>query len=472
MFDRFTDSAKRAMNLARQEAQRFNHEYLGTEHILLGLLQVGSGCAAHVITNMKLDPNKIRSDVEKVVKTGPSMVTMEQIPFTPRAKKVLELSMEEASNLGDSYISDEHLLLGLVNEREGIAAQVLINLGVKLDDVREEVYLLHIDDPVEPGGARNAGHARVRDMAQDLTALAREGKLDEVVGRDLEIERLIQVLSRYERNNALIVGDPGVGRAAIVRGLAHRIGAGNVPQRLQGVRVMALTHAFAFGQNPQYGRVEDRLQPLLWRWSDGKKVILLIENIDLIIQSSISLAQLRNAVLRRGLRFIAISDNFSANAQFARCRDVDRLIQVVAIRPLDRDTLRTIVQSRSARHHRDASVIFSEDAISRVVERVTGSDDASSAVARALYVLDEAATQARVRFARTLPSDAELGQLLTIVARAATGAKPDKTRTASNVTPAPPASVSVDQSDIDVAFARLASVWRGACVPHQDSGAP
>src|SRR5499426_2064083 len=139
MFDRFTDRAKKVMNLARQEAQRFNHEYLGTEHILLGLVQEGSGVAANVLKNMAIDLNKIRSEVEKIVKTGPSMVTMGQLPFTPRAKKVLELSMEEASNLGHNYIGTEHLLLGLIKENEGIAAQVLMNLGVKLEDVREEV---------------------------------------------------------------------------------------------------------------------------------------------------------------------------------------------------------------------------------------------------------------------------------------------------------------------------------------------
>jgi ATP-dependent Clp protease ATP-binding subunit ClpC len=139
MFDRFTDRAKKVMNLARQEAQRFNHEYLGTEHILLGLVQEGSGVAANVLKNMGIDLNKIRTEVEKIVKTGPSMVTMGQLPFTPRAKKVLELSMEEAGNLGHNYIGTEHLLLGLIKENEGIAAQVLINLGVKLEDVREEV---------------------------------------------------------------------------------------------------------------------------------------------------------------------------------------------------------------------------------------------------------------------------------------------------------------------------------------------
>jgi ATP-dependent Clp protease ATP-binding subunit ClpC len=149
MFDRFTDRAKKVMNLARQEAQRFNHEYLGTEHVLLGLVQEGSGVAANVLKNMGVDLARIRAEIEKLVKSGPSMVTMGQLPFTPRAKKVLELSMEEAHNLGHNYIGTEHLLLGLIKENEGIAAKVLTNLGVKLEDVREEVLEFLGADPTE-----------------------------------------------------------------------------------------------------------------------------------------------------------------------------------------------------------------------------------------------------------------------------------------------------------------------------------
>src|SRR5262245_52633388 len=212
MFDRFTDRAKKVMNLARQEAQRFNHEYLGTEHILLGLVQEGSGVAANVLKNMGIDLTKIRAEVEKIVKTGPSMVTMGQLPFTPRAKKVLELSMEEASNLGHNYIGTEHLLLGLIKENEGIAAQVLMNLGVKLEDVREEVLeFLGADTQEEEeeesqqgeggggggqgqsGGGGGGGGGKSKTPAldafgRDLTELARQGKLDAVIGRANEIE--------------------------------------------------------------------------------------------------------------------------------------------------------------------------------------------------------------------------------------------------------------------------------------------
>ena len=191
MFDRFTDRAKKVMNLARQEAQRFNHEYLGTEHVLLGLVQEGSGVAANVLKNMGVDLDKIRMEVEKIVKTGPTMVTMGQLPFTPRAKKVLELSMEEASSLNHNYIGTEHLLLGLIKENEGIAAQVLLNLGVKLEDVREEVLdFLGADSPddddeegslTDEGGSTSASKSKtpaLDSFGRDLTELASEGKLD------------------------------------------------------------------------------------------------------------------------------------------------------------------------------------------------------------------------------------------------------------------------------------------------------
>ena len=255
MFDRFTDRAKKVMSFARQEAQKFNHEYIGTEHILLGLVQEGSGVAANVLKNMSIDLEKVRHEVEKIVKTGPSMVTMGQLPFTPRAKKVLELSMEEASQLSHNYIGTEHLLLGLIKENEGIAAQVLMNLGVKLEDVRDEVleFLGASDnsgeDEDEPehlsSSSTSSSNAKSKTPAldsfgRDLTDLAREGKLDPVIGRELEIERVIQVLSRRTKNNPVLLGEAGVGKTAIVEGLAQNIIRGNVPEILRRKRLVVL----------------------------------------------------------------------------------------------------------------------------------------------------------------------------------------------------------------------------------------
>src|SRR6184192_2452668 len=240
MYERFTDRARKVMQLANQEAQRFNHEYIGTEHILLGLVKEGSGVAANVLKNLDVDLRKIRLEVEKIVQTGPGgdQVVLGKLPHTPRAKKVIEYSVEEARNLNHNYVGTEHLLLGLLREQEGVAAQVLMNLGMKLEDVREEVLNLlgHNMETGEStsggtgsgGGERAAGKGKSKTPAldsfgRDLTDLARQGKLDPVIGRQNEIERVIQVLSRRTKNNPVLLGEAGVGKTAIVEGLAQLI---------------------------------------------------------------------------------------------------------------------------------------------------------------------------------------------------------------------------------------------------------
>jgi len=229
MYERFTDRARKVMQLANQEAQRFNHEYIGTEHILLGLVKEGSGVAANVLKNLDVDLRKIRLEVEKLVQSGPEMVTMGKLPQTPRAKKVIEYSMEEARNLNHNYVGTEHILLGLLREQEGVAAQVLMNLGLKLEDVRDEVLNLlghGIDSSeggerggregvgassgaAEPTGSTKGSKSKtpaLDSFGRDLTELARQGKLDPVIGREREIERATQVLCRRTKNNPVQIG--------------------------------------------------------------------------------------------------------------------------------------------------------------------------------------------------------------------------------------------------------------------------
>jgi ATP-dependent Clp protease ATP-binding subunit ClpC len=235
MFERFTDRARKVMALANQEAQRFNHEYIGTEHILLGLVKEGSGVGATVLKNLDVDVKKVRLEVEKLVKSGPDMVTMGKLPHTPRAKKVIEYAIEEARSLNHNYVGTEHLLLGLLRETEGIAAQVLMNVGLRLDDVRQEVLNLlgagvDTNEPagldMKMGGPAVGGKPKSKTPAldsfgRDLTQLAADGELDPVIGRKREIERLIQILCRRTKNNPVLLGEAGVGKTAIVEGLSQ-----------------------------------------------------------------------------------------------------------------------------------------------------------------------------------------------------------------------------------------------------------
>ncbi len=293
MFDRFTDRAKKVMSLARQEAQKFNHEYIGTEHILLGLVQEGNGVAANVLQKMAVDLEKIRQEVEKIVKTGPSMATMSNLPFTPRAKKVLELAMEEASQLGHNYIGTEHLLLGLIKENEGIAAQVLLNLRVKLEDVRIQVLeFLGADtsgeEEIEGNEVTGSTSGKSKTPAldafgRDLTELAKEGKLDPVIGRKLEIERVIQILCRRTKNNPVLLGEAGVGKTAIVEGLAQDIIRGGVPEILPNKRLVVLDLAMMVAGTKYRGQFEERIKAVMTEVRRARDVILFIDELHTLV---------------------------------------------------------------------------------------------------------------------------------------------------------------------------------------------
>src|SRR5882724_3332135 len=302
MYERFTDRARKVMQLANQEAQRFNHEYIGTEHILLGLVKEGSGVAANVLKNLDIDLRKIRLEVEKIVQSGPDMVTMGKLPQTPRAKKVIEYSIEEARNLNHNYVGTEHLLLGLLREQEGVAAQVLMNLGLKLEDVREEVLNLlghnmsESSEGTSGGGGGGSGGSGERtsgkgksktpaldSFGRDLTELARQGKLDPVIGRQNEIERVIQVLSRRTKNNPVLLGEAGVGKTAIVEGLAQMVVDSNVPELLRDRRIVVLDLAMMVAGTKYRGQFEERIKAVMNEVRRAKNTILFIDELHTLV---------------------------------------------------------------------------------------------------------------------------------------------------------------------------------------------
>src|SRR5881296_2326731 len=291
MFERFTDRARKVMALANQEAQRFNHEYIGTEHILLGLVKEGSGVGANVLKNLDVDLRKVRLEVEKLVKSGPDMVTMGKLPQTPRAKKVIEYAIEEARNLNHNYVGTEHLLLGLLREHDGVAAQVLMNLGLKLEEVREEVLNLlgagvESEEPQQQEKQGTKGKSKtpaLDSFGRDLTELAREGQLDPVIGRKNEIERVIQILCRRQKNNPVLLGEAGVGKTAIVEGLAQMVASGNVPELLRDKRVITLDLALMVAGTKYRGQFEERIKAVMDEIRRSKNIILFIDELHTIV---------------------------------------------------------------------------------------------------------------------------------------------------------------------------------------------
>jgi len=416
MFDRFTDRAKKVMNLARQEAQRFNHEYLGTEHVLLGLVQEGSGVAANVLKNMGIDLSKIRTEVEKIVKTGPSMVTMGQLPFTPRAKKVLELAMEEASNLGHNYIGTEHLLLGLIKENEGIAAQVLMNLNVKLEDVREEVLEFLGADTTEdeddeagigegPTGA-SSGKSKtpaLDSFGRDLTELAREGKLDAVIGRANEIERVIQILSRRTKNNPVLLGEPGVGKTAIVEGLAQRIVENEVPELLRNKRIVVLDLALMVAGTKYRGQFEERIKAVMTEVRRVRDVVLFIDELHTLVgaggaEGAIDASNVLKPALSRGeIQCIGATTLDEYRKHIEKDGALERRFQSVNVEPPTPTEAIEILKGLRDRYEAHHRVQYTDEALSTAVELSTRYINNRFLPDKAIDVMDEAGARVRLK---------------------------------------------------------------------------
>jgi len=308
MFGRFTERASRALLLAQEEAKRLNHDYVGTEHILLGLIRLREGVAAEVFQTLGVEIEKVRIEVEKLVGKGRSMLVLGEVPFSPRAKKVLELAMEEAQVLKHNYIGTEHLLLGLIREEDGIASRVLLGMGIELGKIREIVAMLLEgveSEPTQSAPKKKSKTPILDSFGRDLTEFAAAGKLDPVIDREDEIERIIQVLSRRQKNNPVLLGDPGVGKTAIVEGLAQLIIVKNVPEILINKRIITLDIAGLVAGTKYRGEFEERIKRVVDEIRKSNNIILFIDEIHTLVgagaaEGSIDAASILKPALARG----------------------------------------------------------------------------------------------------------------------------------------------------------------------------
>lgn len=426
MYERFTDRARKVMQLANQEAQRFNHEYIGTEHMLLGLVKEGTGVAANVLKNLDVDLRKIRLEVEKLVQSGPEMITMGKLPQTPRAKKVIEYSMEEARNLNHNFVGTEHILLGLLREQEGVAAQVLMNLGLKLEEVREEVLNL-LGSGLEGGeserGGRESGGAEpaasksgksktpaLDSFGRDLTELAKQGKLDPVIGRQNEIERAIQVLCRRTKNNPVLLGEAGVGKTAIVEGFAQRVIAGDVPEILADKRIVVLDLAMMVAGTKYRGQFEERIKAVMNEVRRAKNTILFIDELHTLVgaggaEGAIDAANVLKPALSRGeIQCIGATTLDEYRKYIEKDNALARRFQEILVDPTGPEETISILEGLRDRYEEHHRVQITDDAIEAAVELSSRYITGRCLPDKAIDVIDEAGARVRLR-TMTKPPD-------------------------------------------------------------------
>jgi len=415
MFERFTDRARKVMALANQEAQRFNHEYIGTEHILLGLVKEGSGVGATVLKNLDVDIKKLRFGVEKLVKSGPDMVTMGKLPQTPRAKKVIEYAIEEARSLNHNYVGTEHILLGLLRESEGIAAQVLMDLGLKLEDVRQEVLNLlgaGVDDgPAALGmkmtptmGRKTKSKTPALDsFGRDLTQLAANGELDPVIGRKKEIERLVQILCRRTKNNPVLLGEAGVGKTAIVEGLSQQIINKQVPEILNGKRMVVLDLAMMVAGTKYRGQFEERIKAVINEVRRAKNVVLFIDELHTLVgaggaEGAIDASNVLKPALARGeVQCIGATTLDEYRKHIEKDGALERRFQTIIVEQPSKDETLDILrglQDRYEAHHR---VRFTDEALFHAVELSTRYITGRCLPDKAIDVIDESGARVRLK---------------------------------------------------------------------------
>ncbi len=429
MFERFTDRARRVVVLAQEEARMLNHNYIGTEHILLGLIHEGEGVAAKALESLGISLDAVRHQVEEIIGQG-QQAPSGHIPFTPRAKKVLELSLREALQLGHNYIGTEHILLGLIREGEGVAAQVLVKLGADLNKVRQQVIQLlsgyQGKEPVAAGGPQEGTPSTslvLDQFGRNLTQAAREGKLDPVIGRLAEIERVMQVLSRRTKNNPVLIGEPGVGKTAIVEGLAQNIVKGDVPETLKDKQLYTLDLGALVAGSRYRGDFEERLKKVLKEIRTRGDIVLFIDEIHTLVgagaaEGAIDAASILKPMLARGeLQTIGATTLDEYRKHIEKDAALERRFAPVQVQAPDvTHTVEILkgLRDRYESHHRVSITDAALEAAARLSDRYISDRQLPD---KAIDLIDEAGSRLRIRRLTAPPDLREFDERIANVRR-------------------------------------------------------
>ncbi len=426
-FEKFTERARRVLSLAQEEAQRFNHNYIGTEHILLGLVRETDGVAARVLSNLGVELHKVRSAVEFIIGRG-ERSTPGEIGLTPRAKKVIELAVDEARRLNHHYIGTEHLLIGLMREGEGVAAGVLESLGINLDKIRGETSRILSQSSQSPQGSgrrgKNTSKTPVLDeLGIDLTKQAREGKLDPMVGRSNEIQRVTQILSRRTKNNPVLVGEPGVGKTAIVEGLAQRIAKNEVPSTLQGKRLVTLDMGSLVAGTKYRGEFEERLKKVVKEITESGKCILFIDEVHTMVgagaaEGAVDAANILKPSLARGdLQTIGATTPDEYRKYLERDSALERRFQPVHVSEPTVDEAVEILEGIKGEYEDHHKLEISYDALKAAANMAARFISDRSLPDKAIDLIDEAASRVRINNSEQPLSLTEVTNMLERVRR-------------------------------------------------------
>jgi ATP-dependent Clp protease ATP-binding subunit ClpC len=420
VFERFTEKARRVIVYAQEEARMLNQNYIGTEHLLLGLIREQDGIAAKALESLNISLEDVHAQVEELIGRG-TFVPTGHIPFTPRAKKVLELSLREALQLGHSYIGTEHILLGLIREGEGVAAQVLLNLGADLEKVRSAVIQLlsgHYGKPTEAGEERRGGGSMLDEFGRNLTRQAKDGKLDPVIGRLTEIERVMQILSRRTKNNPVLIGEPGVGKTAVAEGLAQRIAADEVPETIKDKQLYTLDLAALVAGSKYRGEFEDRLKKVMKEIFDRGDIILFVDEMHTLVgagaaEGAIDAASIIKPALARGeLQTIGATTLDEYRKYVEKDPALERRFQPIMVGEPSRDETVEILRGlrdRYEAHHRVSITDGAIEAAATLADRYISDRFLPD---KAIDLIDEAGSKMRIKMMTAPPDVREVEERL------------------------------------------------------------